>query len=408
MRHLPIGLIASGLLACGSTGTPTSAAGTTAGSATGGASSGTGAASTGGGTGTAGTSSTGSGGSVASSSTGASPIGLWFGGSAAVNATELLLGGPQKLSDKCPPPDPNANPAGASAFDGEGNLWVQYPSDTNPLYKWTASQLGQECASGMPAVTLTSTSFGAQNQGFSAIAFDSQGNLWCVNPGVSLVGFRASDLLANGSIEPAWGFQAVGPMTDALLGPLSLAFDRAGNLWVGNSYSVIAYSPSTLAAAVTVDGGISQSSVSADFQITNANDIADLQASQPASFAYRFLAFDAEGDLWVTIENTEAGGVNEIAEYSAAELGALDGNDEPAPVSVVTVKVANSVVWGPLAFDSAGSLWAGVEGGQPNLYRFSKSDLTPGSNPDLSLVVPGGSAASLAFDPIPNGLPIQP
>jgi hypothetical protein len=266
-------------------------------------------------------------------------------------------------------------------------------------------------------VTLTSDSFGAAGQGFSAIAFDSQGNLWCVNAGnlsqeeeagqgSALVGYRAADLKSGGNIEPAWGFGGFGHMTNTLSQPISLAFDHAGNLWVSNAYSVIAFSPSTLAAAVAVDGGLS--SAPADLQITNPNDIADLADEQAATFAYRFLAFDAAGDLWVTIENTEDGGVNQIVEYSSAELAALPSNDEPNPAAILTAELANSVVWGPLAFDSAGDLWAGVAGGQPDLYGFSKADLTPVAHPDSSLVVPGGSSASLAFDPIPSGLPIQP
>ncbi len=110
----------------------------------------------------------------------------------------------------------------------------------------------------------------------------------------------------------------------------------------------------------------------------------------------------------MTIETTEDGGDNQIVEFSPAQLGALATNDEPSPTAVLTVELANSVVWGPLAFDSAGNLWAGVAGGQPDLYRFSKPDQTPVAHPDLTLVGPGGSAASLAFDPIPSGLPIQP
>ena len=404
MRFFPL-LTILGLTACNSTGTPTGAGSTTAGSATGGAGSGT-AGATGGATGTTGAS--GSGGSVAASSTGASPIGLWLGGAAEVSATELMLGGDQKISDSCPPIDPSANPAGVSAFDAQGNLWVQYPSDTNSLYMWTASQLGQACASGMPAVTLTSDWFGQPGEGFSAIAFDSQGNLWCVDPyeGVrnTLVGFRASDLDASGAIEPAWGVLqgGFGSSSDNLQDPSSVAFDSAGNLWVGNVYSVIAYSPSTFAAAVLVDGGISQNSIPADFQITNPSE------GSIASFAYRYLAFDTGGDLWVAIENTEDGGVNQIVEYSSAQLAALSGNDEPTPAAVLTAEVANAVVWGPLAFDSSGTLWAGVEGGNPDLYGFSKANLATGSHPDFSVTVPGGAAASLAFDPIPKGLPIQP
>ncbi len=280
MRLLPL-LTILGSIACSSTGTPTSAGSTTVGGATGGSSSGTGAATgaaatgTGNATGTAGASSTGSGGGVAASSTGASPIGLWLGGSAAVNALELSLGGDAKLSDSCPPSDPSADPAGVAAFDGEGNLWVQYPSDTNPLYMWTASQLGQACTSGMPAVTLTSDSFGP-GPGLSAIAFDSQGNLWCVT-GSNLVGFRASDLKASGDIEPAWGIQASSASaTDTLIDPLGLAFDRTGTLWIGNAYSVLGYSPATLAAATLGDGGLPPSSAPADSQITTPNNGADL------------------------------------------------------------------------------------------------------------------------------------
>ena len=113
----------------------------------------------------------------------------------------------------------------------------------------------------------------------------------------SLFVYRAADLaaarhdLTAAAIVPA---QQCGPL-DALCTPAGLAFDGDGNLWIGNGYSVIAYSPATLTAILGGDAG----SPPADLLLTTigAKDFNGPPGSYYSHYNFNALAFDGSGNL---------------------------------------------------------------------------------------------------------------
>jgi len=129
-------------------------------------------------------------------------------------------------------------------------------------------------------------------------------------------------------------------------------------------------------------------------------------------YVYGYLAFDSFGNLWVTVDNRQADPeVHQIVELSQTQFANLAVDDEPIPVFTINEtpeqQAENFPGWGAIAFDSAGNLWAGASGPQPNLFRFSPASLADGGLPDIAIGVPTDASLSLAFDPIPPGLPLQ-
>lgn len=144
----------------------------------------------------------------------------------------------------------------ALAFDGRGDLWVA-DEGGNTVVEFTPSQLTAS-GSPVPAVTLSATS-GSLNAP-AAPAFDANGNLWVVNfAGNSVVEFTPGQLASNGSPTPAVTLTA---SSGSINGPLGLAFDASGDLWVINTSgnTVVEFSVAQLVTsgaptpAVTVSG----------------------------------------------------------------------------------------------------------------------------------------------------------
>ncbi len=373
----------------------------------------------GGGT-TSGTSSGASSSTSGGSTTSGGPVtalGLWIDGTAAVAGTALGQSGTVAFSDTCPVPTSFGDQgSGAMVFDGSGNLWVQpFATGTPTILKWSAAQLAAACAAGTPAVTLTLSSASL----LSGLAFDSQGNLWGSDTQDSeLWGFKATDLLATGTISPTWKLSSYGGgTTDTLYTPRGLAIDSAGNLWVGKAFSLRGFKPAPQAAA-TADGG--STNPQGDFQITNAEAAAyEADAGGGSAgygaYQYEWLAFDASGDLWVTVDNNQgAKEIAQIIEFSGAQLAALATNSQPAATFTLSETAALQAgfvtTFQQIAFDGAGNLWAGVRLYQPNLFRFPPSSFAAGGNgqADVILTVPSNDTSNLAFNPIPSGLPLRP
>ncbi len=378
--------------------------------------------------GTGGTSGSG-GASVTGGSGQPSPLGtLWIGGSGALSPAELIDGGQSpSFGQTCTPPGySGTSPVdGVEVIDGHGNLWAQFPDGTvgaltAPIYMWSASQL-DSCASHPPAATfpLTDTVYcggdGAECVPFfSVLAFDPAGNLWgAEGDSNSIFVYRASDLAGGGQSLTAAAIvlgQQCGPL-DVLCTPIGLAFDSAGTLWIGNGYSVIAYSPATQAAILAGGAGAPP----ADLLLTNSVALsfdAGVRGGYYSHYTYNYLAFDRSGDLWATIYNGQGNIEQQIVEFSAAQLGDLATNSTPIPILTVTETSFQQghtfLGWDAIAFDAEGSLWAGATSFEPNLYRFSPASLSGSGLPDITLTVTGDPSVSLAFDPIPPGLPLRP
>lgn len=119
--------------------------------------------------------------------------------------------------------------AGPLAFDGEGNLWIgQIASDRAVMLPKAAL-----AATGAPSPAVTLS--GASLNGVQSLAFDAEGNLWAANSDDAVVKFAKARLAADGAsaADVVIVHKSGPPVINVYGGPSSLAFDAAGNLWIG-------------------------------------------------------------------------------------------------------------------------------------------------------------------------------
>ncbi|SRR5579863_135440 len=149
----------------------------------------------------------------------------------------------------------------------------------------------------------------------------------------------------------------------AAQGVFGATFDAAGNLWVPlfTSNAVEEFTAAQLSAA----NGSSTPPSPAVTLIANAGSL-----NSPAA-----LAFDANGNLWVT---NVAMGANTVVEYSASQI-LTDGS----PIPAVTIGSASGSLNQPfgIAFDAGGNLWIGNDDGQSTVVEFTASQLAQSGTP---------------------------
>jgi hypothetical protein len=152
--------------------------------------------------------------------------------------------------------------------------------------------------------------------------------------------------------QPDFATAACNATQNGLCGPIGLAFDGSGNLWVvdDGSYRILEYKP-----PFTTNMNASLVIGQADFTSSGS-----ATTSTGLFFPY-FIAFDNSGDLWVTDadNNRVLKFVPPFANGMAASLviGQTDF------VSGGTALAANGLDFPTgIAFDRAGNLWLGDEG----------------------------------------------
>ena len=202
------------------------------------------------------------------------------------------------------------------AFDAAGDLWVANYVESS-IVEFTPGQLA---VSGSPAPAVVISDTANSLHGSIGLAFDANGDLWVANlgtesecfkgKGASVVEFTPSQLVVSGSPAPVVSLLRA---TD-LNGPLMIAFDASGNLWLTNGantpYSVVAFSPSQLTTLGMTTPAI--------VLTANAGSL-----DGPAG-----LAFDASGDLWIANMLN-----NSVVEFTPAQIAA---SGDPAPATVIT------------------------------------------------------------------------
>jgi hypothetical protein len=348
--------------------------------------------------------------------TSGNPTGLWVGGLYAYALPSLANSGSPTFDDECPIPNDGASSTPA-AFDGSGNLWVQQAGDsTMSIIEWSAAQLSAACSTGKPARTITLVAQETVDQ-ISSMAFDKHGTLWMsVTNDAVLMGVTSAQLAASGTVTPAYFVQYGGVYARALAAPMGIAFDPAGNLWVGNVYSVLEYSPATLASSLS-DGRAA--SPAADAYLSTAeSEVAAMDnqtTSPPLAQMFKYPAFDRSGNLWVSGSAFGAQDNAEyVAEYAASDLANVATNQTPTPRVVLhetAEMLTNLEAFGAIVFDSSGNLWLGANA---DLFRYPVASLQPatggaGGPYDIALTnLAWLTGNSLAFNPIPAGLPILP
>jgi hypothetical protein len=275
-----------------------------------------------------------------------------------------------------PAADIAASTAGSlpGAFDRDGNLWViDGTAGAIGLKRYPAATLSTG-GTKTPDVTVSGEAINDGTPGPVSIAFDGSGDLW-VGVGYSgqVVEFAAAQLAASSD--------SVLPMVEisAVPAPNALAFDGKGNLWVGSGNEVIEY----LAAHLTTSNN-------------NAPDVT-IDAQTPAPVVGPLssvlgLAFTADDQLWVNYDGT-----------LALLTSLVSGTVTPA------IQIRADVLTLPegIALDEGGGLW--MAGGAGEIIEFGASQLKASGSPSPQVVITSssvGSATSPALFPAPAGLPL--
>ncbi|NJK46583.1 MAG: hypothetical protein HC933_22125, partial [Pleurocapsa sp. SU_196_0] len=225
------------------------------------------------------------------------------------------------------------------------------------------------------------------------VATDKQGNVWVVDASASdrVLGYARKDLEVNvgGAIAPF----AIIDVPDTISGvndkAEGIAFDKDGNLWV----STFTFNDSLLKFDAAKLEQKPEPSVTLTFQS------APFPGVNFSLFAPKSIAFDKDGNLWVSNNVNKT-----VAKFSPPfQTGA------PTPVLMLT-NVGDNL--GGIAFDNAGALWVSATGKLVK-YGLEKLSLTGAVSitPDVTLSVDLGenvSAAATVFTPASRNLPIAP
>jgi hypothetical protein len=177
-----------------------------------------------------------------------------------------------------------------AAFDGRGNLWVS-DNGSNAVFVFTGKQLGTTAMTAVPAVSITST---PAFNGPLGIAFDNRGDLFVANNATTTIfGFSASSLPAVSSSSTATTTAALVPTetlsddgSGSIQGPWALAFDGFGNLWSSNAgaaSTVVEFTRSQIAATGSPTPNITLASATVSSNATLVSPTG--------------IGFDAFGDL---------------------------------------------------------------------------------------------------------------
>jgi hypothetical protein len=274
---------------------------------------------------------------------------------------------------------------------GSGMLWVPGPM-AGKIYGFPASSLVASGPATAPVILNTMLADGGVLQGPESLTFDRQGNLWAeIAPdgtggnGNYIVSWSAAQLAASGSPAPK---VVLSPTSTTFSGYASqMAFDVSGNLWVVNNLGLARLSPSALlgtgAPAGQVWSTFNWGGVSTSF-------------SSPQG-----LAFDAAGNLWVSVDRGAASSA--IYGFNASGLSTTGALYAMQAITTPTSPVPTLNFTRPegMAFDAAGNLWVTQCGSFIGLVSYSKSQLATGGSLGVSPAVQltsSGCPTGIAFD----------
>lgn len=193
-------------------------------------------------------------------------------------------------------------------FDAMGNLWVMDPGaningkPTPALLKFSTTQLS---ALGMsnapePAAIITSADLNFPQQS----VFDKQGNQWVTdhNNNTVLV-FTSTQLGMTGTNDL---MPAVVISSPAFNGPLGIAFDSAGNLWVANNGGVEANNTTSPVGTSIVEFAAAHLPMVSTTGMLTPQLMPDITLSDNGQGSIQGpweLAFDSQGNLWSSNAN---------------------------------------------------------------------------------------------------------
>ena len=280
-------------------------------------------------------------------------------------------------------------------FDKSGNLWVMDPggnvngATTPALFEFSAAQLTALATNNAPdpAVTITSTSLTFPQQS----VFDANGNQWVSDhDGNTVLVFSAAQLAVQG-VNPT--VPAVAITSGGFNGPLGIALDSAGDLWISNNGSVTANGVTSAAGTTIVEftaahlpaipsSGMLTPELTPDVILT---DNAGGSIQSPWA-----LVFDMNGNLW----SNNSAAPNTVVEFSKASL-AMTGVPTPAVTLSPTMVNGNPSLDAPngLCFDSAGDLATANSADAFGIAFYGKGQLMTGMPVPSTFII--GAATTL-------------
>jgi hypothetical protein len=232
---------------------------------------------------------------------------FWVPGGDVVNMYSMLkLAMPGDVAPDVVLTQPASSPAVFAAFDGEGNLWVSQGAPANKVVRYSVAD---QAASGMPTPAVVISSADLVNP--QGLAFDKNGDLWVACEGNDkVVAFLHTHLTASyaGAADVALTAKSApaAPVAYTDTAPSGIAFDQAGNLWVGFQDHLIGFTPAQQAATALVAGPI------------------DLAISTGTGG----FAFDESGGLWISGGNPNF--------FRRLPKTALAASGTPTPDIVIT------------------------------------------------------------------------
>jgi hypothetical protein len=324
--------------------------------------------------------------------------GLWI-----ANGTNVLEYVPSQLSGGTGAAVPHrVNSSGVFGapqgvtFDGQGNLWVMDPAGivngtaTPSLFEFSAAQLASLATNSKPEpiATITSTALSFPQQS----VFDSQGNQWVTdhNNNTVLV-FTAAQLAhsGTGSTMPAEIISSAD-----FNGPLGIAFDGNGNLWVANNGGVPGANGATSAAGTTIVGFMAAhlSTPPATGMLTPylMPDVALSDDGHGSIQGPWGLVFDSTGNLWSSNANLPF----TLVEFAKTSLAITSA---PVPAVTLSPTMVNGIATlsapNGLCFDNVGDLAVTNSAGAFGIAVFAQTELITGATVPHTFIV--GPATSL-------------
>jgi sugar lactone lactonase YvrE len=282
-------------------------------------------------------------------------------------------------------------------FDAGGNLWVLDPgaklsaAGTPAIMKFSAAQVAalKTNASPTPVLTITSTALAFPQQS----VFDAQGNQWVSDHNNnSILVFSASQMMQTGT---AATIPVVVITSAAFNGPLGIAFDSAGNLWVANNGGVPGAVEGTMSAAGTTIVEFTKPHLPtppASGMLT-PDLVPDVTLSDNGAMSVQSpweLAFDAKGNLW----SSNSGGTFSLVEFAKASTL---GSGAPTPAVTISSTMVGGIpsldATNGLCFDSAGDIAATDAADAFGVPFYTKAQLMTGAPVPNTFIV--GAATGL-------------
>ncbi|MEP7087887.1 MAG: hypothetical protein ABI884_11315 [Gemmatimonadota bacterium] len=300
---------------------------------------------------------------------------LWVGKWGSVNLAEgftssqLASAGMMAAADTIGTSGASLTISGA-AFDSAGNMWVT-DYINQQIMKFSPAQLASGASTPLVTIATSKEPWG--------VAVDDSGNLWVAYyNGNNVLEYAASDVQSwSGALtDPTPLLTVTSPN-----GPLGLAFDGDGSLWIAGFDVPVTYKAAASAIHAATAGGTTAPTDSLESPYLDHGS---------------GIAFDRTGNLW---EGTESG---YIVGYTSSQLGAsLHGEPSFAQQT--------GAAFDGIALDNSRNLWAATE--SADVVMFSPSQLASGDLTVPARTLTAGSGEKtfgLAFNTHDSALPISP